>query len=136
MCACGEESAAKNGVGTINRAQQAYHFEQGTFVSTLSTVNLARNNRLGVVVDSPHYRFSARVVGDVAYSYAMPIQPLKDGVRHYFGAVFFDREHGSYSSIVCQGDVISELPPAEPILANGSLVCGPDTDELPPERGE
>jgi type IV pilus assembly protein PilA len=52
------ETDGKNGAGTINRAQQAFHFEKQRFTTGLDSTTLASNttsNELGVVVPTSEY---------------------------------------------------------------------------------
>ena len=59
------ETAAKTGVGTINRAEQTYHFERQEFAPELMDDALAANNVLGVIVDSDDFDFN-KPAGDGA----------------------------------------------------------------------
>ena len=116
------ETAAKNGVGAINRAQQAYHFERQTFEPNgLSNADLAANNALGVIVESPYYNFSTSAgdAADVTVS-ADPVDAAKDGVRTYSGATNFAAADGLYTNIVCQSDQIGE---AIATPAAGAAAC-------------
>jgi type IV pilus assembly protein PilA len=102
------ETAAKNGVGAINRAQQAFHFERQTFENKgLDNTALGKNNPLGVIVSSPYYNFktSAGNAADVNVE-AAPVNASKDGVRTYSGATNFDSTAGLYINKVCQSDQI------------------------------
>lgn len=116
------ETAAKNGVGAINRAQQAYHFERQTFENTgLDNNALGKNNPLGVVVSSPYYNFGTSKGGatDVNVQ-ATPVNATKDGVRTYSGATNFNATGGLYINKVCQSDNIGEAI-ASP--AAGAAAC-------------
>jgi type IV pilus assembly protein PilA len=107
------ETEGKNGIGSINRAQQAYHFERQTFTtgalangSATANSNLSANNALGVIVQSKYYTFST-TAGTAAAVDAITtaINGVSDGVRLYSGRVEFDA--GNYANIVCQSDAIA-----------------------------
>lgn len=97
------ESEGKNGVGTINRAQQAYHFERQTFANNVSVTS--PDNELGVVIKTDYYN-NWTVGGNSTFANvtAAPRQATKDGVRTYSGAVAFS--NGTYSNIICQSNKI------------------------------
>jgi len=102
------ETEGKNGVGTINRAAQALHFEAQSFatVDGLDDGDIAdATNALGVTVESDYYNFAVitadledfEVTGD-------PINGVNDGVRSCGGGVSFNT--GVYTNAVCQSNAI------------------------------
>ncbi len=125
------ETEAKNGVGTINRAQQAYHFEKRTFSPDVSQANLAAQNPLGVILTSDFYEFSVDGVagagsGDAnnAVIIANPngttatagaVQAENNGVRTYAGGI--NHASGVYDTVVCQSNVISNTDTGTGLLA-------------------
>ncbi|MGH2414933.1 MAG: type IV pilin protein [Microcystaceae cyanobacterium] len=99
------ETEAKNGVGTINRAQQAYHFEKTNFSSAISDSGLESNNVLGITVKSDNYTFAIPVGDATAVNVtASADNAAQNGTRSYAGRVEF--ASGVYSNIVCQKDDI------------------------------
>ena len=105
------EVEAKNGVGTINRAQQAYHFERQSFSPNLTNGNLAAQNVLGVILASDYYSFA--ITGgsaDDASVVATAPNAANDGVREYAGGI--NHSSGVYTTVVCQGDTIGGATPA------------------------
>ena len=81
----------KTGVGTLNRAEQTYHFERQTFAPALDDVALEANNVLGVIVASDDFTF-VKDAGDattVTIS-AEGTDATTDGVRTYTGRTSFD----------------------------------------------
>lgn len=99
------ESEGKNGVGSINRAQQAYHFERQTFANGVSVTSAT--NELGVVIKTQYYStWTVSGSTDSATVTAAPKQATRDGVRTYSGRIEFSG--GSYSTIICQSDKIGE----------------------------
>ncbi|MDJ0743032.1 MAG: type IV pilin-like G/H family protein [Xenococcaceae cyanobacterium MO_167.B27] len=109
------ETEAKNGVGTINRAQQAYHFERRTFSPDLDDTALAGQNALGVILDSEYYTFDITAAGsaDDATVDASPVNAANDGVRAYSGGI--NHNGGAYTTAVCQEVTIGDgLPTPTP----------------------
>jgi prepilin-type N-terminal cleavage/methylation domain-containing protein len=100
------ESEAKNAMGTLNRAQQAFHFEKQSFATADSTALAAADNLLGTVITSQYFDI-ATATGD---STAAARTPSKDGVRSYSGSIAFGG--GAYTSAVCQSQNITNAPPA------------------------
>ena len=103
----GRETEAKTQLGSIARAQQAYHFEQQVFAATLDALTLT-----GSFV--PQY-----------YDYPEPIAPAPgvrvehkanavagdvDRTRNYAVAIYFTT--GRYQIIICQGEEVGALPTA------------------------
>ncbi len=114
------ETEAKNGVGTINRAQQAYHFERRSFTNNLTNANLAAQNALGVILASEYYNFD--ITGgsaDNATVAADPVADENDGVRAYSGGI--NHASGVYTTAVCQGVTIGDAPPT---VTNGACPAG------------
>jgi type IV pilus assembly protein PilA len=104
------ETEAKNAVGSINRAQQTYHFEKQRFTGTaFNTTALATNNVLGVTVSSQYYGFATNVgdTEDVSVS-ANALNATRDGVRPHSGAIGFDSANSRYTTVICQTDAIQD----------------------------
>ena len=120
------ETEAKNGVGTINRAQQAYHFEKQGFSAALTDTNLEGQNLLGVILKSDYFDFSTTNGGatDFASVEADAKDAQNDGVRAYAAGI--GHSNGVYETVVCQGDVISTAAAASTaptITANVVPAC-------------
>ena len=118
----------KNTVGTVNRAQQAYHWEKNVFAQGAD--DLASLELLGVRLNSEYtndYNINA-YAGVVDYATIAPsnLNYQNDQTRAYSGLTMFD--NGTYETFMCQSILVSEvidppdLPPAIP--------CGPDTEEI------
>ncbi|MGF1478424.1 MAG: type IV pilin protein [Cyanophyceae cyanobacterium] len=118
------ETEGKNGVGTMNRAQQAYHFEKQTFAP--ASVNPeSPNNALGVLLDSEYYSFSINS-GDATDSIqeAAPQNAVNDGVRDFAGAVAYNS--GQYDSSICQSEDIGGTATAT--SNSGAAGCSASTE--------
>ena len=104
------ETEAKNTMGSINRTQQAFHFEKQRFAPSLTDTNLAANNVLGVVVDSQYYSFATTTASGTAAIQTSAVanapNSAADGVRPYSSAIGFNTASGQYNSVVCQTDLI------------------------------
>ena len=109
------ETEGKNGVGSINRAQQAYHFEKGKFSPTFTNADLQIQNPLGVIVPpSKYYVFT--IPTDAATDLATvsaegipansttPDNGKGQGTRDFAGGTEFDGA-GAYGQIMCQANV-------------------------------
>jgi type IV pilus assembly protein PilA len=125
------ETEAKNAVGSINRAQQTYHFEKQTFSTALDTTALASNNVLGVTVSSQYYNFDTGTgTTEVIGVDAAARDSSKDGVRPYSGAIGFKSDDSRYTSVICQTDTIVDAAisadittdPEVPACATGSTL--------------
>ena len=106
------ETEAKNAMGTINRTQQAYHFEKATFGPSLTGTEIAATNVLGVIVPtSKYYNFAitggststatASALGIPAGS-TTPDSGAGQGTRDYGARIDFAA--GAYNSAICQAN--------------------------------
>ncbi len=97
------ETEGKNGVGSINRAQQAYHFERREFTAANIT---QPDNALGVVIAPEYYDFTVTAATPATQSKVTATgvnnSGIDDGVRNYAGATAFAA--GAYNLILCQAD--------------------------------
>lgn len=122
------ETEGKNAVGTINRGQQAYHFEATEFTPVIDDAALATiTNPLGVAIDSQYYTFdiAAGTATDSSVT-AAPVAAQGDGVRDYAGAIQFDAGSGLYGTALCQGEAIGTAPTAT-ATAGGAGTCAAGT---------
>ena len=112
------ETELKNAVGTINRAQQAYHWEKQSFAqgandnATLDMLNLDFNSKY---INSFNITTPTNSLATVAPSNT---DFQKDQTRAYSGGVFVSG--GNYSTVVCQSDAVAATTPP-PTTSNN---CG------------
>jgi prepilin-type N-terminal cleavage/methylation domain-containing protein len=110
------ETEAKNGVGTVNRAQQAYHFENGVWSGPLTNAQLQITNILGVTIPaSNYYTFSidtgstdpnSTILAEGVDAVTNTVDNGKaQGTKDYSGLIEFVATAGQYNLIVCQADV-------------------------------
>ena len=101
------EVEMKNAVGTINRSQQAYHWEKQVFAQgatddeTLTLLNVGFNE---VYIDS--FNIVAHSVSKASVTPGN-IEYVIDQTRAYSGGTFF--VGGVYNVAICQSDAVSSL---------------------------
>ena len=90
------EAEGKNNLGILSRAQQAYHFENTTFSSSIS--DLLSN----AVIDSSYFSFPDPTIANnlIVKHQAISIDPTTDQVRNYATGIYFDT--GVYNVMVCE----------------------------------
>ncbi len=121
------ETEGKNAIGTINRSQQAYHFEKGAFTGALTAAELAANNVLGVTVASPFYGVAVNAgSATTSNSTADTIAGAAKGTRAFSGRIDFNSTAGTYASILCQSDEIA----AAVAVPTSVTACATDWTQL------
>ncbi|MBF2058091.1 MAG: prepilin-type N-terminal cleavage/methylation domain-containing protein [Cyanobacterium sp. T60_A2020_053] len=130
------ETEIKNAVGTINRSQQAYHFERQVFSPGIDnlglkipteyiTSNLAADTADGIVASTTIGALPAGTGAEAATFIPVNANFKKDGTRAYTGTIL--HRNGEYAQIVCQSnDVASSLPGA--LTASGLTVITTDPE--------
>ena len=117
------ETEGKNGVGTINRQQQAYHFEKGIFTSNLTNTDLQANNILGVIIPkSKYYTFNVTGASSViATNTAQSINQSAvtdngnaQGTRDYSGGINYIATSGTYNQLMCQAAKVGDAAAVPP----------------------
>lgn len=110
------ETEAKNAVGTINRAQQSYHFEKASWTGPLANTALQSNNVLGVIVPASKY-YTFAIAGaptdtmTTVTALGIPSNSTvvdngrAQGTRDYSGAIDFVANAGQYNQIICQSNI-------------------------------
>ncbi len=98
------ESEAKDAVGTVNRAQQAYQFEHLSFAT--GSGSAAVEGLLGVSLASQYYKYTFAGTGD-SYANIVAVDPnnATNNTRPYSGTINFSS--GNYSQVLCQGQFAS-----------------------------
>jgi|GEM_PF-472878 len=96
------QAEAKLDLGTIDRAQQSYKGEKGTFTRLT-------NPFLGVVIQGVYYNFSGPVSDNGTYAShsASAISTYVNDIKNYASAVSVDN-NGNFAAVVCESlDVAS-----------------------------
>ncbi|VEP16282.1 Prepilin-type N-terminal cleavage/methylation domain-containing protein [Hyella patelloides LEGE 07179] len=101
------ETEAKNSLGTLGRAQQAYHLEHQVFANNLN--NLSNSN----LFQSEYYSYpdADTATNSLLKQRAVAINSSSDRVRNYAVGVYFNS--GAYQLALCEGTavgVIVEVP--------------------------
>lgn len=121
------ETEGKNAVGTINRGQQAYHFEAGAFSPSINDASIATvTNPLGVAIESQYYTFAVNSgTATTGTQTATPVNANQNGIRGYAGQIVFSTASGLYGTVLCQGSAVGTTPtPTATAGAAGSCTNG------------
>ena len=94
------ETEIKNAVGTINRAQQAFHFERQTFGGNSANLGVTIQTQYIDAIDAAIA--SVDPLLDASFS-PQNAEFANDGTRGYAGNIVFAA--GQYESAICQTDV-------------------------------
>ena len=96
----GRQAEARNNLGTVSRAQQAYRLESGVF-GTFSTT--AANNQLPVAIQPQYYVYpdSTGVSATAAVTNANANPTYNNDIRDYSSAVAQTAD-GQFSAIICE----------------------------------
>ncbi len=130
------ETEAKNGVGTINRSQQSYHFEKAAFTGALANTDLQANNVLGVIIpNSKYYVFAVNAPTGVTLSTSTALgvpngsttvdNGKAQGTRDYTGGINFISTAGQYNQVICQADTGGTVAGTAPTSANITAAACP-----------
>lgn len=92
------ETSMKNAVGSINRAQQAYHFAEGVFANNESELDLVDIASTSPYIDS--LAFASVAPAEAMGVNVINVDASSDGTRAHVGAVSFDA--GVYRTIMCR----------------------------------
>lgn len=108
------ETEMKQGVGTVNRTQQGYHFEREVFAPS--------NTSLGVDFETGDFLNDIGVTtasADEAYSLPVNNDAVDDGVRLYASGIAFNA--GNYTSVICQTKNKIAAGTSATVLASGQV---------------
>jgi hypothetical protein len=128
-----KQSEAKQFVGSMNRAQQAYYAEKSVFSTSVDALGI------GIKTETTNYKYSLRATKQTAFNYGVSKQPQ---LKSYVGGVFrvpakevvpnaAPNEIITTISILCQADDTGTIKPAEPTYENGKIACGKGTTIVP-----
>jgi serine/threonine protein kinase len=133
------QAEAKNNIGAMNRAQQAYFLESQEFADSLQELGV------GMKSQTENYNYSIRATPLTVFNYATP---RKKELRGYVGAVFLsvpNEQTGELLTVAIACETKSDwrsnwskIPrPADPPIVRGKgLECGPNTRDLSGSRDE
>ncbi|MGK7902616.1 MAG: type IV pilin-like G/H family protein [Hormoscilla sp.] len=117
-----------NNIDSMNRAQQAYFWEnkepdkKGKFAKEIGKLEL------DIPTDTKNYKYLLRASDSASFHYAI----AKDKeLKGYAGAVFMVETASSETlAIMCIAAEPGQLIPAEPQMENGVPTCGTGTEPL------
>lgn len=96
------ETEAKNQLGSLLRAQQAFHLEKKVFADSLDKLSLTGS------FNPKYYNYpeptTVNIVSQVKQK-ANALSPLQDRVRHYATGIYFENE--GFTIIFCQSDDVN-----------------------------
>lgn len=117
------ETEIKNAVGTINRSQQAYHFEKQVFSDTTARMGVALNNEYIDGNDEASTALNITATAGTSATVApVNAQAVNDGTRAYAGGIFYSA--GTYGQILCQSDT----PATALAVPTDQNTCGAGTE--------
>ena len=97
------ETELKNAVGTVNRSQQAYHFERQVFATNI--------NFLGIKLPTEYLDTAATGMGiaatggDAATNFSTNSNSAKDGTRAFSGRIIHG--DGTFAQVLCQSNEVT-----------------------------
>ena len=123
-----KQSEAKQYMGSMNRAQQAYFLdnkepeEKGKFAKEFGKLEL------GIPTETEYYQYLLRATDSASFHYA--ISKDKE-LKGFAGAVFMVETASSGTlAILCETAEPGQIIPAEPQMENGVPTCGTGTEKL------
>lgn len=117
---------AKLFVESMNKAQQAYYAENGTFTDSVEKLGI------GIRVKTPNYNYSIFLSDRAVFNYGISRKPE---LKSYVGAVFLEGDESSEyytNKILCVAKVGGPIKPAKPTNKNGVIACGDETVVVTP----
>jgi type IV pilus assembly protein PilA len=124
-----KQSEAKQYVGSMNRAQQAYLAENGRFANSVDALGL------GIKTETTNYKYSVNVAKKAAFQYGLS---KDEKLKSYVGAVFLvpskkvapqaGKNEMTTVAILCLAQSPGMAKPANPTNINGQLACGDGTE--------
>ncbi|HEY9597601.1 MAG TPA: type IV pilin-like G/H family protein, partial [Cyanophyceae cyanobacterium] len=123
-----KQAEAKNYVGSLIRAEQAYQLEKGTFSPSIKDLGI------GIEPETLNYRYQIEAQSDKK-SVMITAQAKTETLKSYTGAVFIIKKGEEATTIggICESDSPTTTPPAMPnVVSNGtnSVECAPGSRSL------
>jgi serine/threonine protein kinase len=129
-----KQAEARQNVGSMNRAQQAYFLEDNEFTASFPELGI------GMKTQTVNYQYSIRATPLAVFNYATPRDKY---IKGYVGGVFVtsaDETTGEILTVqlMCETNSPGWLPnwfniprPAAPIVRGNVIECAPNTKPLP-----
>ncbi|WP_446395329.1 type IV pilin-like G/H family protein [Coleofasciculus sp. E1-EBD-02] len=120
-----KQSEAKQYIGSMNRAQQAYFLEESNFTDNIGELGL------GISTETENYTYSIHTTSLSVINYAVS---HKSKMKGYVGAVFLGDavETGEMTTfaILCEAKSPGTHRSPAPIVEDGVIQCAPETVKL------
>ena len=114
-----QESAAKQYVVAMNKAQQAYYIENTGFTSSVSNLGI------GIKPDAANYQYSINTENKVVFNYAVSNQAK---LKSWVGGVFL--AGNKTQTILCLNAAPGKIKPPNPIYDGRDLYCAAGTGKI------
>lgn len=115
-----KQSEAKNYVGSINRAQQAYRIENSSFANAISSLELGLSN-------TTNYTYA--LAGDGLKGTATAAPSDANSLKSYTGGVFIQTSGantGQTAAIMCEATAVNVAP----VAPTDATTCGTNFKKL------
>jgi type II secretory pathway pseudopilin PulG len=105
------EAEAKNIIGSMTRAQQAYYLENNKFSRTIQELGV------GIRPETENYRYRIVPQGNQTQKVMTTAQAKRAGLRSYTSAVFVVKMRDELVTVatLCETDKPSSTPPTMPV---------------------
>jgi hypothetical protein len=114
-----QESAAKQYVAAMNKAQQSYYANNTGFTSSVSNLGL------GIKPDTANYKYSISTDNKVVFNYAVS---NKANLKSFVGGVFL--VGNKPQKILCLNAAPGKIKPPNPTNTKGVLKCAAGTGKI------
>ncbi|MEO6860486.1 MAG: type IV pilin-like G/H family protein [Microcoleus sp.] len=115
-----QESAAKQYVAAMNKAQQDYYANNTGFTTSISNLGLGR-----IKADTANYKYSINNGNKAVFNYAVSNQA---NLKSFVGGVFL--VGNKRQTILCVNVAAGKIKPANPANTNGVLNCAAKTAKI------
>jgi type II secretory pathway pseudopilin PulG len=121
-----KQAEARQNVGSMNRAQQAYFLDNDEFADSVPKVGI------GIRTQTQNYQYSIRATPLAVFNYATPREKK---IKGYVGAVFLTSLDEATDEILtvellCETKSRGTKRPADPIVQGNFVECPPNTKLL------
>ena len=127
----GKQAEAKQNIGAMNRAQQAYFLDNKTFANSVVDTGV------GIKTQTVNYNYSVRATKTAAFHYGIARHKTE---KSYIGGVFAvpainvnptaNKTEMTTVGIVCEALTPGSTTPTAPTLVKGVPTCGSNTRDL------
>ncbi|OKH40456.1 hypothetical protein NIES2119_02215 [[Phormidium ambiguum] IAM M-71] len=128
----GKQAEGKQYVSSINKAQQAYYTETGTFVTT-SDANAWASLAVGIKTQTSNYKYSLSAIGDSGVNALADATQISKALKNYTGVVGLIAPVAgadkTSQAVVCETKNAGEAPAAGTVNAT-EVVCPGNANPL------